>query len=590
MDSHGLAISANVKAGRLGATRCKDMFHLRGKARWLLCVAASSCSVPAWTPVGLPCDETHPCPDGTFCVDRVCEVESASGGCTENSDCAEVCIMGACAARSSTGGSCDETPDCVANHTCSSNTCLGTPGAACTMDTHCAAGHCECLDPGCTSRACAPVDCPCLYDDDVDGVCDGVLDDGIADVCSPSSGCYDGSCKLLEGQGCSADADCGSWQCECTTASCWPRVCSANDCECGYAADGGCGLMLPSGLDDPEDCVLAGYSCYGGACGLDGPTWWNTNYTRRRQLVVSNTSADVLDPGVHLAWDPGDTLRAFGHGLRIARHNGGSWAQVPRVIDSFAPSSLWFEAIVAIAASGTDTSYWAYYQPVSPPSSSFTPAEVFDFYESFEGFDAAASTRWVPSSTTIGTVTHGVETYVHLNSATSDQMYSHAANGYAWGHESAVDIRWRVTASGGPFWLGYQGFQGASPSQLAMDTGPWILFLRRTTGQLITEHVCSQNDATADGPGSVAYGSFAIDTDYVTSIDRYFTTVMFRLDFAAPQTRTVCSELSSVAPLMPIRLNMSGTSTYLDVDMVRVRRSLQPLPQVTTTGVEQVYP
>jgi hypothetical protein len=33
---------------------------------------STGCTVPAWTPVGLRCDEDHACPTGTFCVEAVC--------------------------------------------------------------------------------------------------------------------------------------------------------------------------------------------------------------------------------------------------------------------------------------------------------------------------------------------------------------------------------------------------------------------------------------------------------------------------------------------------------------------------------------
>jgi hypothetical protein len=360
-------------------------------------------------------------------------------------------------------------------------------------------------------------------------------------------------------------------------------VCAAAPCACRFDAngDGLCDGPLTDGTEDPDDCA----ACWAGACGSPSLSWWDTLYTRRRQLAVTNNAGAVLAAGVHLSWDPG-ALRSHGHGLRIARWDGASWTELPRDLDAFSPNLAWFRAAAAIAGASTDVSYWAYYAPAALPASSYVPADVFDFYESFDGFDASTTTRWRPSSTAIGTVAYGGDTYVRLSSAASDQMHTNDAVGLAWGATSAVDIRWRVSGTGGPWWLGFQGFAG-SPN-IAADAGPWVLWIQRTSGLFENEYACAAGASIPSA--SASRGAYTVDTDYVSSIDRFDTALSFRTAFAAPSALTACAELGTGSTPLAVRLDIRGPATFLDVDMVRIRRTILPLPSVATTGAEQSAP
>jgi hypothetical protein len=138
-------------------------------------------------------------------------------------------------------------------------------GLSCTASSGCVSGNCECVDPGCTTRVCAPDDCVCGYG--ADGTCSTPMTGGSSDPedCGDSNGCFAGQCKRLDGQACTGDAECGGGQCECIDSTGTTRVCASSDCVCRYGTAGACTATLDSGSADPEDCSGTN-ACFAGEC------------------------------------------------------------------------------------------------------------------------------------------------------------------------------------------------------------------------------------------------------------------------------------------------------------------------------------
>ncbi len=236
------------------------------------CAGASSCYAGAClADVGQPCGGDAACGAGH------CECQNA--GCTTRACAAADCdcrydATGGCTTPLSNG--IDDPEDCIASgQSCYAGSCLFDNNESCTADAQCGSGNCECADPSCSSRHCAQGACVCGFDVDGNSAsCDGNLADTTddpEDCFADGSSCYGGACKKDNTQGCTADAECGSGNCECVSAACGVRQCAPSACACGFdtTSDGACDGNLTGGVDDPEDCQSTTQSCYGGACKKD---------------------------------------------------------------------------------------------------------------------------------------------------------------------------------------------------------------------------------------------------------------------------------------------------------------------------------
>lgn len=221
-----------------------------------------------------------------------CGTEGTCVGCTEASQCDDQnpCTVDGCDSAACVHEDTDERTKCqvaVADdgqcvYAGSTITCRLADGQACTTAAECANGVCECADGSCNARKCAPLRCSCAYFSS--GSC-VALNDGSAEPgeCGEdrerAMACYSGTCKLIVGQTCAQDADCGSKQCECSDAGCRSRICAgakggenftAEGCVCRPAGEGGrgCERRAMSDMKDPQDCDGSS-SCYGGECKAD---------------------------------------------------------------------------------------------------------------------------------------------------------------------------------------------------------------------------------------------------------------------------------------------------------------------------------
>src|SRR5262245_56130110 len=102
---------------------------------------------------------------------------------------------------------------------------------------------------------------------DVDGAMSATPDGGgsIDVVVVDAPPCPQEPCA--NGLACTVGSGCVSGNCECVDPGCATRVCAADDCVCGYGADGTCAQQMTGGQVDPDDCAGAN-ACFAGSCRL----------------------------------------------------------------------------------------------------------------------------------------------------------------------------------------------------------------------------------------------------------------------------------------------------------------------------------
>lgn len=113
--------------------------------------------------------------------------------------------------------------------------------------------------------------------------------------------------------------------------------------------------------------------------GFDSIEWWNTNFSRRKQITVSAT--DAVDTGYTVSYsalgsDAADIYNdclSSGDDFRIVYWDSDSWLELDRKLVTFTSSAIevWFALQKDIGASSSDNNYFIYYDygaSGSPPA------------------------------------------------------------------------------------------------------------------------------------------------------------------------------------------------------------------------------
>ncbi len=212
---------------------------------------------------GRSCARPEQCRSGRCdCADEACSTLA----CTRADCSCQYADATSCVAALSEGR--EHPGKCDGANACHGGACKVDLGQSCADHAECGAGHCECADATCSARICAATDCLCGFGPESNPCGSGVLSDGTEDPldCTGDSACWGGRCLLKDLQPCRSDDQCGSGDCECSSATCAARVCAPQCCLCSYvAANGSCGAALEDGIEDPGDCEGL-ESCYGGIC------------------------------------------------------------------------------------------------------------------------------------------------------------------------------------------------------------------------------------------------------------------------------------------------------------------------------------
>jgi len=256
-DADGTCDDGNISYGRDPNNACPGA---------LFCNGQGECQ----RPLGDACTANDQCVSGfCTCEDETCSARACAAtscGCRFNADhdstCEGVLVRGTPASSCTFNGLCDGRGDCqLAN------------GAQCSWPESCASGYCEMAGTFSSTRLCSAVPCPCQYNSNGDGTCDGnqVANTDPLDVCPGTNSCNGlGACKTENGGACMAGSECSSGQCVCANADCSARMCSAVPCQCSFNSngDGTCDGFVESHLDDAANTCGA-RSCDGaGGCTL----------------------------------------------------------------------------------------------------------------------------------------------------------------------------------------------------------------------------------------------------------------------------------------------------------------------------------
>ncbi|MBI5508082.1 MAG: hypothetical protein HY903_04950 [Deltaproteobacteria bacterium] len=182
-----------------------------------------------------------------------------------------------------------------------------------------------------------------------------------------------------------------------------------SDCGGRCAGPNGCGGECVDACVSPESCGGGGVF---GVCGW----WWSCAYGHRRKITIA-AGADRVAAGHslrvavnHGAWVTRGVSVQSGDDLRVVRFAAPLWAETDRVADPTTPMNraagatwIWFAAGDAIAAGGTDESFYLYY---GAPTAGMPPADearIFAFADFFGRADATDVDRgWYAFDTATG--------------------------------------------------------------------------------------------------------------------------------------------------------------------------------------------
>ncbi|MEW5767238.1 MAG: DUF2341 domain-containing protein [bacterium] len=129
--------------------------------------------------------------------------------------------------------------------------------------------------------------------------------------------------------------------------------------------------------------------------------WWDTSYSYRRQIEITNIAAGILETdyscSVTLDTTDGSRFQHDGDDLRVIYWNGSSNIELHR--DVIGPNStntaVWFATQASIPFN--DNNYYLYY---GHPGASNPPADKNQVYLFFDDFNDGNADGWTPQSGT----------------------------------------------------------------------------------------------------------------------------------------------------------------------------------------------
>jgi hypothetical protein len=127
----------------------------------------------------------------------------------------------------------------------------------------------------------------------------------------------------------------------------------------------------------------------------EGSNWWNTNYSYRRQITITNNAPSILDVNYSVYVTINTTslvsagkMLSDGNDLRVVYWSGSSWIELDRDVigmnDSY--TQVWFKTQATIEVNGSDSNYYIYY---GNPSAGSPPANKNNVYLWYDDFDRA---------------------------------------------------------------------------------------------------------------------------------------------------------------------------------------------------------
>jgi hypothetical protein len=367
---------------------------------------------------------------------------------------------------------------------------------------------------------------------------------------------------------CNALKTCNPGHCEAT------GFCSFDDPTCtsgrrygDYAGNGLAGtcvgsFQMPDAAPMPPDGNNLPDGATPDAPAMYNPPWWDPTYKKRQQLTV--TAPAAVPSGFQLGW-PLDVEALIGTGnwdqIRIVRYTS-SWQEMVRVLDANGTDRewSWIKLAAPIAANGTDTTYWLYYDNASPGSAMNDPGLVFDFYDPFASSTIGAA--W----STQGNVSLTGELLLHGGASV------HSVAHYNVGQ--AVDWTIRMPTFDFRFWCGFQIDNGTTGFN---DDAPWLIWIARGPNLFIWPEY---NDAAAVN-FTGANVQFDTTAFHIYGVERLADRVVYRYDDLEAQEYMMPPVSTALVARMA-----NETANPIHSNMMRIRKSVHPYPMVTLGPLE----
>ncbi len=138
----------------------------------------------------------------------------------------------------------------------------------------------------------------------------------------------------------------------------------------------------------------------------EGPSWWDTNYSSRDQLVIGNEVDMPLPVSYSVRLDiAGEEASSLfrkstsakpGDDIRIVFWDGSQWQEIDRIIDTFTSTQieLWFATKTEVAPNSVSEDYWIYSdntEALDPPADA---SRTFLWWDDFSSNTLSSYTVW----------------------------------------------------------------------------------------------------------------------------------------------------------------------------------------------------
>jgi hypothetical protein len=305
-------------------------------------------------------------------------------------------------------------------------------------------------------------------------------------------------------------------------------------------------------------------------------TWWNQSYAIRQKITITaGTTAVPTQYSVpvtfnHASLVTGAKSLASGNDVRIVYWNGSGWTELDRLAEDSSPwntttTKVWFRTQAAISASASDDNYYMYYRNPSAGSPPTNWANVFLFYDDFNG-TTLDTARWTCGGVSASCTESGG------NLVVGSQSHAWANSGYAQPYNTAWEGRVRLSvnaASDFNYWGG---------NDQAGYSGNYTEFWSSATTHYYEQHTTGTVNGNFANSDATSFHIYALFRETTAGV-RYL------------KDGTQVGYLNTYVPTVNLRVwldNLASgqTQTY---DWARVRKYVTPEPTSALATAEAFF-